>query len=331
MSAYVDFPETRHPDERELTKLRGALRFCAAIACALLVLTLWGAPLPARAALGDYPFRVETVEQDNGFQIVARNDGPAPITVRIVLTEVENLVGDQTWPMVAVVAPRQSSVLRRLFRARSEGTARLAFSYRHQFGDVAAVHERGVVYRLPFEAGRTFLVSQAHGGSMTTHTTPGSVHAVDIAMPEGTPVLAARDGVVIDVDASHVRGGREPDLLDKANSVIIVHQDGTMARYVHLNAGKHAWVGQGVRAGTLIGYSGNTGYSSGPHLHFVVQRASIGADGTPGQTSLPIEFYAYQPPLRFAPQQGMMVTSNYNAPGAVPPVLPLGSETVRGR
>ena len=79
-------------------------------------------------------------------------------------------------------------------------------------------------------------------------------------MPERTPIMAARAGVVIDIENFHVRGGKEQDLLDKANSVTVLHEDGTMARYVHLNAGQYTWIGQEVQAGTHIGYSGNTGY-----------------------------------------------------------------------
>lgn len=289
------------------------------------------AAMPAMAGLRDYPFRVEHVSSGSGHEVVARNDGAAPISLRVVLTEAHNITSDRRWPMTAVVPPHQSLTLGRLFAANPTASASFGFSYRIQFGDVAAAHDPRAVYRLPFEDGRTFLVSQAHGGIMTTHTTLDSTHAVDIAMPEGTPVVAARAGAVIDIENFHVRGGREADLLDKANSVTILHEDGTMARYVHLNAGQYTWVGQEVAAGTHIGYSGNTGYSSGPHLHFVVQRATLGAQGALGQVSVPVSFYAHKPPQRFAPVQGMIVTSNYDAPGTAPPVLPVGAAPARGR
>jgi murein DD-endopeptidase MepM/ murein hydrolase activator NlpD len=289
------------------------------------------AAIPAVAGLRDYPFRVEHVASANGHDVVAHNDGMAPISVRVRLTEASNIVSSRHWPATAVVPPHQSLTLGRLFSANPAASARFGLSYRIQFGDVAAAHDPRAVYRLPFENGRTFLVSQAFGGIMTTHTTPDSIHAVDIAMPEGTPVLAARAGVVIDIENFHVRGGREADLLDKANSVTVLHADGTMARYVHLNAGQYAWVGQQVEAGTHIGYSGHTGYSSGPHLHFVVQRAALSAAGALELVSLPVTFYAHKPPQQFELVQGMMVTSNYDAPGTRPPVLRAGGEPARGR
>lgn len=299
------------------------LRLCFAALVFLMLAAFAGS---ASAGLREYPFRLESVQKGEGHEIIAHNDGPASMTVYVSLAEQENVASDRKWPLTAVVPPKQSLVLGRLFRATARGAYRFSFKYRHQFGDIAAAHDPKALYRLPFEDGHTFLISQSHGGAITTHTTADSAHAVDIVMPERTPIMAARAGVVIDIENFHVRGGKEQDLLDKANSVTVLHEDGTMARYVHLNAGQYSWIGQEVQAGTHIGYSGNTGYSSGPHLHFVVVRARQNADGSIGYESEPIRFYAHNPPLQFAPQQGMLVTSNYDAPGVMPPVLPIGRD-----
>src|SRR5436190_12089848 len=127
------------------------------------------------------------------------------------------------------------------------------------------------LYRLPWPEGRSFVITQAPGGKITTHFAKSSRHAIDIAMPEGTPVLAARRGVVIASEARHVAQG-EP-LTDLGNFVRVRHEDGTLAVYAHLaHEGVAIELDEEVEAGRLLGYSGTTGYSTGPHLHFGVSR-----------------------------------------------------------
>jgi murein DD-endopeptidase MepM/ murein hydrolase activator NlpD len=66
-------------------------------------------------------------------------------------------------------------------------------------------------------------------------------------------------------------GGTEERLKKRANAIFILHEDGTIARYLHLKqGGANVEVGDRVAVGDLIGFSGNTGYSQSPHLHFDV-------------------------------------------------------------
>ena len=106
-------------------------------------------------------------------------------------------------------------------------------------------------------------------------------------MPIGTPVLAARDGTVMDVEEDFNKGGTlKSAYIEKANRVIILHDDGTMSVYAHLDlASVNVRAGQHVRAGRQIARSGNTGFSSGPHLHFAIQQ-NIGLE----IVSLPFKF-----------------------------------------
>jgi murein DD-endopeptidase MepM/ murein hydrolase activator NlpD len=275
-------------------------------------------PGSAVAAVTDYPFRLVTRAAGEDQHVVAENKGPAPITVHVTLTG-ENFASDREWPMTAVVPPYTTQTLGRVYAGdRNAGGYNFLFRYSHHFGKLDAAHDTGAVYRLPFEDGRGFAVSQAHGsGRLTSHNNRENLYAVDFAMPIGNAVTAARGGIVIDVTLRHREGGYDVSFLDKANTVAIVHDDGTVAEYAHLSPGpEQVRLGQRVVAGDLLGYSGSTGYSSGPHLHFIVSRPSV-TDGKVVRVSVPVEFYVKDPAARFSAQTGMTVWANY-APAAAP-------------
>jgi len=141
------------------------------------------------------------------------------------------------------------------------------FDLKYLLGAMEAEHDDGFVYKLPYGAGTPYLVGQAFDGA-STHR---GKYAIDWNMPINTEVRAARSGVVIDLNESFVRGGIKPSLKTRANYVKIHHRDGTIGHYAHLKPnGARVRVGDHVATGDLIGYSGNTGFSSGPHLHFEV-------------------------------------------------------------
>lgn len=85
---------------------------------------------------------------------------------------------------------------------------------------------------------------------------------IDFAVPEGTPVHAARDGVVTIAQANHPWMGWQG-----GNAVLIQHEDGMHTGYAHLSQ-INVSVGQKVKQGQVIGLSGSTGLVTGPHLHF---------------------------------------------------------------
>jgi len=132
------------------------------------------------------------------------------------------------------------------------------------------VRSSDVEYRWPLE-GAPVRVTQGWGGA-SSHRDIANRHAIDLAAPPGTPVLAARDGVVMQVEAGFSEGAPDLELDGRANFIRILHDDGTMALYAHLDSnGLDVRPGERVRRGQRLGLSGNTGFSTGPHLHFVVQ------------------------------------------------------------
>jgi len=92
-------------------------------------------------------------------------------------------------------------------------------------------------------------------------------HGMDIAAPEGTPVGAARKGEVVNVGWSDVYG----------NMIVVDHGGGMESLYGHLS-GLYVKIGYQVIAGTKIGACGNTGNSTGPHLHFEIRKNGTSVD-----------------------------------------------------
>jgi murein DD-endopeptidase MepM/ murein hydrolase activator NlpD len=271
----------------------------------------------ASAAVTDYPFRLSTRPDGGDQQLVAENDGPAPITVHVTLSG-ENYASDREWPLTTVIPPHSAVSLGRVFAAeKNAGGYNFLFRYSHHFGRIDAMHDADAVYRLPFEEGHSYPISQAHGGKLTSHNNRENLYAVDFAMPIGTPIVAARGGVVIDATFRHREGGFDPKYLDKANTVAIAHDDGTVAEYAHLAPGAElVKLGQRVQPGDLVGYSGNTGFTSGPHLHFIVSRPTV-TEGKVTRLSVPVLFYSSDPAVRFSAQPGATVTASYRTSGAV--------------
>jgi|GEM_PF-3552893 len=119
-------------------------------------------------------------------------------------------------------------------------------------------------YRLPFEHGTSHNVSQGYNGRASHQ----GAYALDFDMPEGTAICAAREGVVIELEKTRPVQSSDSTI---GNFVAIKHADGTVALYAQLaRDGVSVAVGQHVLTGDVIGRSGTTGHSNGPHLHFEV-------------------------------------------------------------
>lgn len=110
--------------------------------------------------------------------------------------------------------------------------------------------------RVPFDG--DFPVTQRFGEKITD---PAGHTGIDYALYQGTPVLAALDGKVI--RAAHLAAGY-------GTHVVLEHEGGLQTVYAHLSS-ISAPIGSTVREGEMIGQSGNTGNTTGPHLHFEVR------------------------------------------------------------
>lgn len=224
---------------------------------------------------------VDAVNQGGNVELRAKNLREYPITYTLrIRTRNLDVEGPKT--VTRTLAPNQSE---QVMLFSSDGYYRYSFDW--TVGDKDAVHDDDHLYGLPYSSGKSYRIIQGYG-SRFSHTGLEEF-AIDLDMPVGTPVHAARAGVVARVEESHNKGCWEDGCGQYANYIVILHSDGTTGEYYHLEKdGALVSVGDSVVQGQMIGFSGNTGHSTMPHLHFAVYRATEWGN----TQSIPVRFQA---------------------------------------
>ena len=228
--------------------------------------------------------KLETRKHEAGETLLIRNDLYAPVQIELKLVDVDNAVGVPPQPIDWVLPPRSKIRLATLAPRDASKPLRYTPKLRYALGDPRQLPTQQR-YPLPWRGGPFRLTQGANG--KYSHFTPKGRYAMDIAMPEGTPIVAARSGMVVKIENGQSGRGNNPS----GNYVRILHDDGTMGVYLHLMKGSvSVREGQRVEAGSFIARSGNTGNSTGPHLHFVVQRnVGLALESIPFQFAQPVD------------------------------------------
>lgn len=199
----------------------------------------------------------------------AENLNPYVVTLSLDFETLTNLTPNQTLPLHIELLGRSKKELVRLHPLHAGQPTAQKSTYGWVRGSAFVRHDDTYIYRLPFASGMSVRVGQGYNGGLSHKGL--SAYAIDFSVPIGTPIYAAREGEVVGVDVSNNRGGASPAYRPYMNYVTIKHSDGTLGNYYHLKQGGSAVrIGERVKKGQLIAYSGNTGYTTAPHLHFSV-------------------------------------------------------------
>lgn len=215
-----------------------------------------------------------------------------PVTVTLKLSQQRDVIAHRDLTQPIVIPPRTELFVDQVHYM---GQGKLEFAYHFSVGTPSQIHEDRSQLQPPFVG--VYPISQGFNGGYS-HSLPGNRYAIDIAMPVGVPILAAKSGRVLDMRDSFDGHSNDPADRARTNYIRLLHADGTMTLYAHLKAHSlRVQPGQQVSAGTMLALSGNTGYSTGPHLHFAVQTN----DGK-RLISIPFRFQSG------IPTQGMVLT-----------------------
>jgi len=224
---------------------------------------------------------------DNSFSLMVKNPFYAPIEI-------------------ALRSPLTNKSIRKLVAAKStiellkSQTPLAKIKYQWMLGDSNAVADK-FLYHMPFSSRLPYLITQAFNGEFS-HFHQQSYYAVDIAMDVGTVINAVRAGTVIWVKDDFHMSGQTSYFYDKANVIKVLHEDGTFALYAHILLGTAVVkAGDKVNVGDKLARSGSSGYSTGPHLHFVIIK-----NENFELVSVPFKFIDWQGKT-FVPIKGMKV------------------------
>ncbi len=233
--------------------------------------------LAGPAALSAKPFVVVTEEkQGDQVSLYATLQNASCVSFEMTLT-LTNMKSSAPLPIVRDLT-QERTLLTTLTKINPAEKWAFKYRFRPVVGRSNAKPDLAHVYKLPFNPESKFPLRSGYGGRAEPAGSPPTSTILVWDMPEGTPVLAAREGTVVGIRDDSNEHGLSDEFHAKANVIVIEHADGTLAEYVHLKyQGVAVKLGQAVKTGELIGYSGNTGFTRTPNLLVRISRVNPAA------------------------------------------------------
>jgi hypothetical protein len=225
--------------------------------------------LVCSASADDTNVQVADLEVGNTVGLYAKLTNCSEATVTVTAT-LENMTSSKPLPFtVDVLGDKLVGLL--LFTVQNpDQPHHCSFHFDWKAGGMLKYKPKSYIYQLPFRDGPLKVIQGPHG-SFSHYQGSGDEEAIDFAMPIGTEVYPARAGTVVAFRCDCKKGGPDVTFKKDVNYVTIKHDDGTFAEYGHLNNnGILVKLGDQVTPGKPIAYSGFTGWTTQPHLHFEV-------------------------------------------------------------
>ena len=204
--------------------------------------------------------------KQNGYIIYGSNKELYPVSVTLDFN-LTNLKFSEIGNRIFVIPPKSDKwKLGELSVEDPSNKYKFSSKFKSAMGDLTLKNtNESVEYELPFAKGNSFKINQGYNGSFSHQ----NENSLDFTMPEGTEILAARGGMIVEIVQNNTESCPKEECKKYNNRIIIMHDDGTFASYVHIkyNSSK-VNLGDKVKSGDAIAYSGNVGWTNGPHLHF---------------------------------------------------------------
>lgn len=207
-------------------------------------------------------------KKTNGWILYGYNNEYYPVSLTLNIN-VTNMRFSEKFDKYLVIPPRTSKHKLGEFTALNT-RAKYTFKYTYLYypGDYnVKTYDQFYEYDLPFKKGKSVYIIQGYNGKFSHQ----NQKSLDFDLKEGDEILAARGGTVVQLVQNNNQHCTTKDCAKYNNYITIMHNDGTYASYLHImQNGAAVKLGERVEKSQLIAYSGNTGWSVGPHLHFMV-------------------------------------------------------------
>ncbi|MCW3092534.1 MAG: Peptidase [Ferruginibacter sp.] len=237
----------------------------------LIITTLF---LSTTSALKAQTIKIFYEVKAMGYIIYASSNELYPVSISLDM-QLSNLTFSEGEKKVFVLPPKSEKFKIGEFSAIDRGHGyKFSYKYISTLGDVTITHyDNSFDYDLPFQKGKSYNVYQGYHGAFSHQ----DENSLDFVMPEGTEVFAARGGIVVQVVQNNSESCSTEECKKYNNYITVMHSDGSFATYAHIKYHGSIYIlGDSVKRGEAIAYSGNVGWSTGPHLHFVCFLGAFG-------------------------------------------------------